>query len=462
VMKYLLLLFITIPAQLLAQSSIIIRHINIVDVKTGVIKPDQIVYIKGNRIVSIGSDNKKDIKNTHAEVDGTNKYLIPGLWDMHAHDIGWMIPNSSHDFITPIMLANGVTGFRDMWGSKDALALRDSVNQNFLVAPRMIVGTPIVNGPRMFFRGTVTLKTPNEVPAVIDSLKREGYDFVKVYSYLRHDLFFALAKHCKEKNMPFGGHVPIGLSAEDVSNARMQSIEHLFGLRKSFSDQGERLMVDWEKQMLDTTISQFSVLITSESSTLPFDTTKAKKVAATLVMNHTVVVPTLVAAIGYTFERDSLMKLASLVYVPKVLKQYWYDARSMALFEKDMFQNLLQMLSFLHKHGVMILAGTDTENPFVVPGFSVHDELELYVKAGLTPLQALQTATLNPALFLHKEKELGSVTNGKLADLVILEKNPLTEIKNTRSIEAVIVNGHLLDKNQINQYLEQLRERALK
>jgi len=461
-MKYLLLLFITIPAQLLAQTSITIRHINIVDVKKGVIKPDQIVYIKGNRIVSIGKDSNGNKKNLGIELDCHNRYLIPGLWDMHAHDIGWMIPNASHDFITPIMLANGVTAFRDMWGSQDALALRDSVNQNFLVAPRMIVGTPIVNGPRMFFPGTVTLNTANEVPAVIDSLQRERYDFVKVYSYLRRDLFFALAKHCKEKNMPFGGHIPIGVSAEDASNAGMQSIEHLFGLRKSFSNQGEQLMVDWEKQMLDTSVSQFNVLVTSESSTLPFDTTKAKKVASTLVINHTVVVPTLAAAIGYAFNRDTLMKSASMVYVPKVLKQYWYDARSMALFEKDMFQTFLQMLSFLHKQGVMILAGTDTGNPFVVPGFSLHDELELYVKAGLTPLEALRTATLNPAIFLHKEKELGSVTNGKLADLVILQKNPLINIKNMRSIDAVIVNGHLIDKNRINKFLEQLKERALK
>jgi len=171
-MKYLLLLFITIPAQLLAQSSITMRHINIVDVRTGVIKPDQIVYIKGNRIVSIGKDNNKNKKNLGIELDCFNKYLISGLWDMHAHDIGWMIPNASHDFNTPIMLANGVTGFRDMWGSQDALALRDSVNQNFLVAPRMIVGTPIVNGPRMFLRGTVTLNTANEVPALIGCIQR--------------------------------------------------------------------------------------------------------------------------------------------------------------------------------------------------------------------------------------------------------------------------------------------------
>jgi imidazolonepropionase-like amidohydrolase len=156
------------------------------------------------------------------------------------------------------------------------------------------------------------------------------------------------------------------------------------------------------------------------------------------------------------------MQSASMAYVPKALKQYWYDTRGMMNFEKDMFQNFSQMLSFLHKQGMMIMAGTDCENPFVVPGFSLHDELELYVRAGLTSLEALQTATLNPAIYLHKEKELGTVTKGKLADLVILEKNPLLNIKNTKSINAVIMNGHLIDKNHINQFLEQLKERALK
>jgi hypothetical protein len=380
----------------------------------------------------------------------------------YAHDIGWLVGNASKDFIIPIMLANGITGLRDMWGSKDAIALRDSIDRNLLIAPRMIVGTPLVNGPRIFFQGTVTLSSVNQVPSVVDSLQSQGYDFVKVYSFLRHDLFFALAKYCREKHIPFEGHVPIGVTAEDASNSGMQSIEHMFGLRKSFSIQGEQLAMQWEDEMSDTTISQFYVLLKSESSTLLFDTSKVKKVTATLITNHTPVVPTLVTAIGNTFNRDTLMKSTSMTYVPKALKQYWYDSRDMMNFEKDMPQNLLQMLRFLHKQGVMILAGTDTENPFVVPGFSLHDELELYVKAGLKPLEALQTATLNPAIFLQKEKELGTVTKGKLADLVILEQNPLLDIKNTRNINAVIINGHLIDKNQINQFLQQLKERALK
>jgi hypothetical protein len=461
-MKLLFLLFLTIPIQLLAQSFITIRHINIVDVKTGSVRTNQIVNIKGNRIDFIGDDTDTIRKGSEPEINGTNKFLIPGLWDMHAHDIGWLIPNASKDFITPIMLANGITGFRDMWGSAEAISLKDSVNRNLVIAPRMIVGSPIVNGPRLFFQGTLTLSSTNQVSTLVDSLQGQGYDFVKVYSYLQHDLFFALAKYCKEKHMRFEGHVPIGVTAEEASNAGTESIEHLFGLRKSFSIKTKPLIKQWEDEMLDTTISQFRILIKSESSILPFDTTTAKDVTSVLIKNHTVVVPTLMAAIGYTFDRDTLMKSTSMDYVPRALKQYWYDARSMTAFEKDMFQNYLQMLSFLHKQGVMILAGTDNENPFVVPGFSLHDELELYIKAGLTPLEALQTATLNPAIFMHEENELGTVEKGKFADLVILDQNPLIDIKNTRSINSVIMNGHLIDKDQINKLLEQLKEIALK
>ena len=459
-MKYLLLLFITIPAQLLAQSSITIRHINIVDVKTGAINHNQIVYIKGNMIDSIGKDNNENKKNLGIELDCPNKYLIPGLWDMHLHDIG--STEDTKQFIIPILLANGITGLRNMWGTKEYIALRDSVNQNLIVAPRMVVGTPLVNGPLPFFQGSVTIKSTHEIPAIIDSLHNEGYDFIKVYSFLQHDLFFALAKYCNEKHISFEGHVPIGVTAEDASDAGIKSVEHLFGLRKSFSVKGEQLIKPWEDEMLGTSTSQFEVLLKSESSTLQFDTIKAKTVTAILIANHTPVVPTLVACIGYTFNRDTLMQSASMAYVPRALKQYWYDTRGMMNFEKDMFKNFSQMLSFIHKQGMMIMAGTDCENPFVVPGFSLHDELELYVKAGLTSLEALQTATLNPAIFLHNEKELGTVTKGKLADLVILEKNPLLDIKNTKSINAVIMNGHLIDKNQINQFLEQLKERALK
>ncbi|HEX3080222.1 MAG TPA: hypothetical protein VHQ04_07150, partial [Puia sp.] len=258
-MKLYLLLFLAISTQLSAQSCFKIRHINIVNVKTGAIEYDQAVLIKGHRIDLIANDEADTRKLSANDIDGTNKYLIPGLWDMHAHDIGGA--ELTKKFIIPVMLANGVTGLRNMWGSKDAVALRDSISKDLIVAPRMVVGTPLVNGPNPFFQGTVTIKNVSSIQRLVDSLKNMGYDFVKVYSFLRHDLFFSLANYCKEKHIPFEGHVPIGVTAEQASNAGMESIEHLFGIRKSCSTQGLNSTGEWENQMLDTAVSPFEVLV---------------------------------------------------------------------------------------------------------------------------------------------------------------------------------------------------------
>lgn len=189
---------------------------------------------------------------------------------------------------------------------------------------------------------------------------------------------------------------------------------------------------------------------------MPFDSSEAKKVVKILKANHTTITPTIVVFRGWEFNRDSLMKMPSMAYVSKARQQDWYNFRGTFSDEKDRTSNALQLLRFLHKEGMMILAGTDNENPFVVDGFSLHDELEYYVQAGLTPLEALQTATLNPAIFLHKENELGTVAKGKFADLVLLDKNPLADIKNTRAISAVIMNGHLINKTRIERSLKAL------
>ena len=178
-----------------------------------------------------------------------------------------------------------------------------------------------------------------------------------------------------------------------------------------------------------------------------------------MISQHTAVVPTIVVFPGSEYSRDSLMKIPSLKYVSKERQQSWYNRRESFNIEKGWTENAIQLLSFLHKQGVMILAGTDNENPFVVDGFSLHDELEYYVQAGFTPLEALQTATLKPVIFLHKKNDLGTVTKGKLADLVILNKNPLDDIKNTREIDAVIMNGHLISKTQIEASLKALESK---
>lgn len=232
-MKSLILLLLALPTQILAQTAITLRHINIVDVKTGAIYKNQMVLIKNQKIDFIGNDSDKKANTTGEVVDGTNKFLIPGLWDMHTH-YHENVP-VTRVYKIPMMLANGVTGVRNMFGTKEDIQLRDSVNKNLLIAPREIVASPLVNGPGSFVPGDISISNASRIPVLVDSLQNMGYDFIKVYSFLRSDLFFELAKYCRQKNMPIAGHVPLGITAEQASAAGFQSFEHMTGLRKSFA-----------------------------------------------------------------------------------------------------------------------------------------------------------------------------------------------------------------------------------
>lgn len=454
----LLLLILLLPLTALAQPDLIIRHINIIDVKTGNIKSNEYVSIHNRKIIAIHADNKS-LKFSEKQIDGTGKYLIPGLWDMHTH-AGADNVAFKKNFVIPSMLANGVTGMRIMFGTTHDLQLRDSVNKGLLVAPRMVVGSPLLDGPTAIFPWSLIIANVERVPVVVDSLWQMGYDFMKVYSFLRSDLFFALAKYCNQKHIPFAGHVPVGVTAEEASNAGQRSFEHLFGLLKSYAANDKELAKQWEKEA-DTaqgTLSRLNILVACEYSELPVDSVKAKRVAAVLRKNKTYIVPTLTALRGVSYGPDSLKHLPELSYADPGHLESW-QTRYVTM-PQNAVATTLHNLSFLHQQGVKILAGTDNENPYTIHGFTLHEELEWYQQAGLSPLEALQTATLNPVIFLHKENELGSVDIGKFADLVILNGNPLTDISNTKKIDAVIMFGALIDKAQIEQMLSKLKQKA--
>jgi hypothetical protein len=458
-MKYLLLFLL--PLQLFAQSSVTIRHVNIVDTRTGAIHQNQLVIIRDNKIDEISLDSNKSVIQVGNMIDGRNKYLIPGLWDMHTH-MAVMNEAFKKDFAIPLLLANGVTGIRIMWGCDIDLRLRDSVNKNLLVAPRMIVGTPLLEGPGSIFSFSYVIPDASKVPHVVDSFHKAGYDFMKVYSFMRSDIYFPFAKYCRGHYISFEGHMPIGITATEASDAGQASIEHLFGLRKSYAPDAKKLCTQWEKES-DTaqgTLVHLQILDKSEFDDLPYDEKTAKQVAATLRKNHTAVTPTIAALRGVSYDPDALKQLPEMQYADADHVNQW-KVRYVTLPENAV-EKTLQQVRFLHQQGVFILAATDNENPYTIHGFSLHTELEWYQQAGLSALEALQTATLNPAMFLHKENELGTVEKGKLADLVLLDKNPLDDIKNTREINAVIMNGHYISNDAINVMLDTVRAKAAK
>ncbi|HEY1872753.1 MAG TPA: amidohydrolase family protein, partial [Chitinophagaceae bacterium] len=286
---------------------------------------------------------------------------------------------------------------------------------------------------------------------------------MKTYELLDPEIYFAIGRYCKQKNIRFAGHVPVGVTVEEASQSGMRSIEHLTGISKAFSSGEDSLNLVISKEALE--IHGFEgphgmqeVFSHNEDFAIPFDQAKAEKVCNVLVANHTAVDPTLSIYRGYYFSRDSLKKLPEMVYVSKEGYDYWYNISNKSASEQRYLAREMKNLLFLYQHGVLILAGTDAPNPYVVHGFSLHNELEWYVDAGLPILAALQTATINPARFLNKENEMGTVSKNKFADLVILNSNPLTDIKNTRDIYAVIANGKHLDRKRLDFLLQHISD----
>ena len=455
--KYLVSILLAIlPFLVSAQSILVIKEVSIVNVETGKISHNQFVTIQGNKIKSIS--HKKPVLQNVTFVDGRGKYLIPGLWDMHVHLFNNISRpgTDNHETYFPLMIANGVTGVRDMWTDPEDLKLARDWKQRFesgkLIAPRIAPGSSIVDGVPTFLPNMLGVANPEEARSAVRMLKHAGAGFIKVYWNLTPESHQAIAEESKKLQMDFAGHVPFSMSAADVSRAGQKSIEHLTGIAESCSSREEELR------------SQKNSPAKSDAIIQSHDEEKCNELFRLFAKNKTWQVPTLVLHQGrFLGDQPHVIKPEIMQYAGKEFDQWvesWRKVTTRPPLEKrkERFEPGLRSIKQMHALSVPILAGTDLGNPFVIAGFSLHDELELFVKAGLTPLQALQTATINPSKFLKTTDSLGTIKKGNLADLVLLDENPLENINNTRKIAAVIINGQFLDRKALDELLKQARE----
>jgi hypothetical protein len=429
------------------------EHINIIDVRNGNIIKDQTVCVEGNLIKSLSSQPVKD--PTLKVYDCTGKFLMPGLWDMHIHDGG--DSSTRYEYI-PLFLANGVTGIRDMWGSEEMLKLRDEINNNKFTGPRMIVGSPIIDGETPFFNDALSAKTETQGRHYVDSLSDAGYDFIKIYSLVREPVYLAIADECKKKGIALEGHLPIEVGLEEAVDAGQRSIEHNFNINRYLTGK-EPAILNWAHQYLDTVHStkdaQFMVHtepldVSAKDFNLPLPLLKK------MIENRVAIVPTLTLIQGRSISPDIMAKRTKgLEYMSTGFVNYWMHQSP--VFPTEFEQSFGAAAKYLINKGILILSGTDVNNPFCIAGFGLQQELINLHNAGLTNLQVLQTATINPAKFLFREKEMGTVAEGKLADLLILDANPLVDISNTQKIYAVIVNGKYLSRENIAKMLAALK-----
>ena len=433
---------------LVCAADVAITHVTLIDTEAGGARRDVTVVISGDRIAAV-----RDAASTHAPdgaeiIDGRGKFLIPGLWDMHVHMYATPDVNpadaSARTFFAPRFVANGVTGVRSMFDRLTTIKeLRTTA-----IAPRIVTAGPMLDGPHPFWPGAIACETPEQGRAAVQKLKGEGVDFIKVYSLLAPATYLAVADESKKAGLPFAGHVPNSVSVSEASDAGQKSVEHLLGVFAACSSRDTELGPERGK---------FSESLRAAAQS--YDPQKAAVLFAKFVKNGTWHTPTLTVLRGAAYLGDpDLAKDDRVDALPQTIAQFWKGAAAQANpadldVRKQQFERELKLVGAMHRAGVKILAGSDAPNPYVYPGESLHTELQLLVQAGFTAMEAIQAATIRAAEYLGKTNQLGSVAPGKVADLVLLAADPLADIANTRHIEAVILNGKLLDRRALDALL---------
>lgn len=449
----------------------VFTHVTVIDVTGAPSKSDMTVIVVGDRIAAVGKTGKLRIPRDAQIVDATGKFLIPGLWDMHVHALNK--PRS--ETLLPLLVANGITGIRDMathTSLEEVNKWKREIGAGSRIGPRIVAAGRLLDGPNPQFP-TVAIAIKDEAQArnAVRLMKEQGADFIKVYSSLPRDAFYAIVDEAKKQGLPFAGHLPTSVTACEASNAGQKSFEHMLGWFESCSTKEARI----EQRENSTRPARGQsgpvlAFIKQVDDAESFDDKKAIELTKIFLKNDTWLTPTLSAreAATYVDEKISGNDLR-LKYIPPAMKESWKGSNifSRATTEqlaklKSGFPTKLKAINRVHRAGGRFLAGTDTGVPYIFPGFSLHDELALFVKAELTPLNALQTATINPAKFLGREKELGTIEKGKLADLVLLDANPLTDIANTTKINAVVANGRLFDRKALDKILADVEAGANK
>jgi imidazolonepropionase-like amidohydrolase len=353
-----------------------------------------------------------------------------------------------------------VIGIRDMHGELEvAKQVKRDIQAGKYPGPHIYYSGSLIDGPKPVSPTFPSAKTVDDARRIARERMEKGVDFVKVYSRLTRDQFFAIADEVKKLGVPFAGHVPFSVTAAEASKAGLHAFEHLLSVETGVSTKEDEL----RQIQMDAEVFQWPDADTINQT---YSKEKANELYACFVKNDTWQVPTLVVIEAMMNKSESVAKGDSrFKFLPAFMKEFWSFEypRFGDKFERNMkalYPFYEMLVRDMHSAGVGILAGTDTPNPFVFPGFSLHKELELLVQAGLTPMEALRSATINPARFLGYLDSHGTIEKGKAADLVLLNANPLDNIGNTKEIEAVILGGKLLGQTEIRSLWKKAEDAA--
>jgi imidazolonepropionase-like amidohydrolase len=449
--------------------TVAITHVTVIDPSNGSSQADITVVTRAKTIIAVGPSSSTAVPGNAKVIDGTGKFLIPGLADMHTHLTGAGEPTGSREFILPLLIANGVTTVRDMGGKVEYLeSLRKEIDSGKRVGPQIFFTGPYLDGNPPSFQPSIVVQDAAEGQRAVDDLKSEGVNFIKVQSRLQPEAYYAIAAEAKKNGIRFVGHVPDSITAAAASDAGQASIEHLTGVLLGCSTHEAKLR-EQKLQRAAAGESQEQALERDRTWTEDLLDSYSDRTAASLfrkfAANRTWQVPTfpLLVYLAYITPETDRIGDPKMKYVPHAEKQIWdqsrremFEGRTEADFElrrKLVRQSMAAVLS-MRQAGVNLMAGTDAAAPNVYPGFSLHEDLAFLVKAGLTPLEALQAATSKPAEFLEQSDKQGAIRAGMKADLVLLDANPLEDIHNTQKIRAVMVDGRFFNRSDLDALLD--------
>ncbi|MEP7352270.1 MAG: amidohydrolase family protein [Acidobacteriota bacterium] len=423
-----------------------LRHATVVDISRNQLRTDVTLLIRGAAITAMGEKLEPPADAT--VIDVTGKFLIPGLWDMHVHLSG--LERSFR-----LLLANGVTGVRDMYSG---VAPRDYTPwRRNPIAPRLVVAG-LIDGPLMERGpGRIPVATPDEAREAVKLLVASGAEFIKVYNSIPREAYFALADEARRIGIPFVGHVPEAISPAEAAMVGQLSQEHLINIMLACSTNEDDLRAQRIALLSDPTLTaaERARRLGFPNPVGLFDTYDEKKASAlfgtfadygiwqtpTLAMYHGFAEPK-----GATLTTEAVRDLS-----PEGL-------RALSDRAGKLLERYKQLVGDMHRAGVPMLAGTDAGPGTGLPlGESLHDELELMVASGFTPAEALATATRNPAFYFGTLTLMGTLDIGRVADIVILDANPLQDIRNTRKIRGVVERGTYYSREALDRLLAEAK-----
>ena len=431
-----------------APPALAITDVALIDGVSDTVRAHQTVIVRDGRIVAVGPATETEVPRGARRIDGRGRWLMPGLWDMHVHAFA----HEFADFSGPLMLAWGVTGARDMGFYVDTARFwRGEVAAGRVEGPRMVIGGRL-DGPAIRAPWVARAATDAEARRAVDSLADAGTDFIKVYSSLGRAAYFAAADQARRRGIAFAGHVPHSVSTLEAIRAGQRSIEHEDDLMRACTGEDAALRRELSTKPAGAPPSAELAMIRDHARRMRtgYDAPRCTALLAAMARARTRLTPTLAVYQPYLARTDTaVMHPSALAWVPPPLQAVWRARLNRATAgDSGVVASFFSLprTGEAHRLGVRLMAGTDAPLAYVFPGLSLHDELALLVRAGLTPMQAIRAATYEPAAYLGALDSLGTIRPGRAADLVLLDRDPLADIRNTRAISAVIARGRVVDR----------------